>query len=296
VPVSLVTDGNLFLQKVLEAIPLVRLTITKGSPNPAAGQAVLILHKNVPQSLPAGPVFVIDPAGPCDLWEIGEPLQNPIVTNQEKGSPILGHVRLDNISMPEARKITPKGPAQVLASSLSGEPLIATFDRPEGKVIVLTVNLDKSDLPLQTAFPILVSNALSWFSGPKGELRESLASGSVTEVELPSRGGSGMFLKSPGGQTRPLPRSAARATIGPLDEVGVWSLVRGPESAPEAEFACNLASPSESDLRPPAGLAPLHRLATHSGFGGRPVWFYLALGAFGLAGVEWYLYQRRWIS
>jgi hypothetical protein len=293
--VTLVTDSNLFLEKVLVAIPLVSLSVVKEPPAPTSSASVLVLHKKVPAQLPAGPIFVVDPAGPCDLWDLGEPLQNPIVTKQEKDSPLLAYVRLDNVSMPEARRLTPKGPAQVLAASLSGEPLICTFDRPEGKVVVLTVNLDKSDLPLQTAFPILVSNALSWFSGSKGELRESIATGSVTEVELPVRGGDGWLLKAPDGQTRHLPRGVARATIGPLDRCGVWSLVRAAEGAAEVEIACNLASPQESDLRPPPGLVSA-RLETVAGLGGRPVWFYLIFAAWCLAGLEWYLYQRRWIS
>ena len=119
-PVTLVTAGNLFLEKVIQAIPLVRLDVAKELPKTLDGSSVLLLHKIVPQVLPAGPVLVVDPAGPCDLWDLGEPLQNPIVTKQDKESPILAHVRLDNVSMPEARQIKPKGsaPVQVLASSL----------------------------------------------------------------------------------------------------------------------------------------------------------------------------------
>jgi hypothetical protein len=294
-PVTLVTDGNLFLDKVMQAIPLVRLTVAKEPPATSAAPSVVVLHKKVPEMLPPGPLFVVDPGGACDLWDLGEPVQNPIVTKQEKDSPLLAHVRLDNVSMPEARRLTPKGPVQILAASLTGEPLLAAFDRPEGKVVVLTVDLDKSDLPLQTAFPILVSNALTWFSGSKGELRESLPSGSVTELEIPSRGGGPLLLKAPDGQTRPLPVGLVKTTIGPLDRCGVWSVTRGAEGAAEVEVACNLANPRESDLRPPLG-STSHSLRTGAGFGGRPAWFYLIVTAWGLAGLEWYLYQRRWIS
>src|SRR5262249_44189661 len=180
-PVTLVTDRNLFLAKGLQAIPLVRLPVARGPAAAPDGQAVTVLHREVPASLPPGPVFVVDPAGPCDLWDLGEPVANPIVTKVEKDSPLLAHVKLENVSMPQERRLTPKGPPapQVLAGSVSGEALRATFDRPAGKVVVLTVDLDKSDLPLQTAFPILMSNALAWFTGGRDDLRESLASGSL---------------------------------------------------------------------------------------------------------------------
>src|SRR5262249_5142275 len=156
--------------------------------------------------LPPGPVLVIDPAGPCDLWEVGELLQNPIVTKQDKDSPLMAHVRLDNVLMPEARKLTPQGQPQVLVSALNGEPIFAAFDPPEGKVVVLTVNMDKSDLPLRTAFPILVTNALQWFAGSRGELRESLATGAVAEVELPTKAAAQEFsLVAPDGRIKAVP-------------------------------------------------------------------------------------------
>src|SRR5262249_35453282 len=151
----------------------------------APAGAVTVLHRKVLATLPGGPLLVVDPAASSELWELGEPLANPIVTKQDKESPLMAHVRLDSVTMPAARKLALKGKGQVLAESFGGDPLLCAFDRPAGKVLVLTVDLDKSDLPLQTAFPILVSNALAWFAGSQGELRESLAAGAVTEVELP---------------------------------------------------------------------------------------------------------------
>ena len=62
-PVTLVTDGNLFLEKVFEAIPLVRLSVTKELPQgPVRGGRFTVFHRKVPDALPAGPVLVIDPA------------------------------------------------------------------------------------------------------------------------------------------------------------------------------------------------------------------------------------------
>src|SRR5262249_14573806 len=172
-PVTLVTEGNLFLEKVFEASPLVKLTLTKELQGEPAAKSVTVFHRKVPAKLPPGPVLVIDPAGSCDLWQIGEPLQNPIVAKQDKDAPLMAHVRLDNVIWPEARNLraadTLPFKVQVLAAALAGEPLYAAFERPEGKMAVLTVNLDKGDLPLRTAFPILSMNALAWFAGNRGE-------------------------------------------------------------------------------------------------------------------------------
>jgi hypothetical protein len=299
-PVTLVTKGNLFLEKVFEANAGVKLTVVKAPPKaaPAAG-TLTVFHRDLPETLPPGPVLVIQPSQSGALWEVGETLQNPIVTQQDKDSPLMANVRLDNVLMPEARKLTPKGAPKVLAAAVSGDPLYLAFDRPEGKVLVLTVNLDKGDLPLQTAFPIMVANALGWFAGTKGELREASATGAVADWDVPPGADASYTVHAPDGRATPLPTQAARAAIGPLDRCGVWTVDRGAgqggETKPDFELACNLANRRESDLRPPKDWKPGSGVE-QAGFGGRPLWYVLIIAAWALVGTEWYLYQRRWIS
>ncbi|HET6879015.1 MAG TPA: BatA and WFA domain-containing protein [Pirellulales bacterium] len=299
-PVTLVTEGNLFLEKVFEANPLVKLTVAKKPPSQPAPGAITVLHRQVPERLPGGPVWVIDPTGSCEMWQVGEKLENPIVTKQDKDSPLMAHVRLDNVIMPEARKLSFSETPKVLVGAVTGEPLYAYFERPEGKVLVLTVNLDQGDLPLRTAFPIMATNALAWFAGHRGELRESLASGAITEVELPT--GSPVLL-APSGRQRPLPSGLSKTSIGPLDECGLWQVVPATKDGDASdakrplELACNLANRQESDVRTPEALLEKRTPTTlAAGLFVRPVWFYLIALAWLLAATEWYLYQRRWIS
>lgn len=298
-------QGNLFLQKVLEANPLVRLTTSKELPKEFATGTVHVFHRETPAKLPPGQILVVDPRGDCDLWKIGDKLQSPIVTQVDKESPLMAHVRLDNVLMPEAYKLTytpAAGKVHVLAGAVTGEPLFAVIDRPEGKVVILTVNLDLGDLPFRTAFPILAMNTLGFFTGGQGELRESLPTGATAEVTLPATtaGVSEYVLRAPDGTTRKLPRGGVKATIGPLDQCGVWSVV--PEAAgaaPVEEFAVNLMNKAESDLRPPEALVAAENagaIGLDSGLSGRPAWWYLIGMAWMLAVGEWYLYQRRWIS
>ena len=299
IPVHLhAPKGNLFLQKVLEANSLVELTTSREMPTEFAANAVKVFHREVPAKLPPGNVFVVEPAGDCDLWKLGEKVPTAIVTKQDKDSPLMAHVRLDNIPMPDARTLTfPAGglKPQVLMSSVGGEPLYMFFERPEGKVVVLTGDLDKGELPFRTAFPILAMNALGVFVGGAGELRESLPCGATAEVTLAP----GEYeLRPPAGAARKLPAGGTKTTLGPFDRVGVWS-VAPVGGQPIELFAVNLMSKAESDLRPAELAIAVSNAADAglvSGFGGRPVWWYLTAAAFLFAAVEWYLYQRRWIS
>jgi hypothetical protein len=342
--VRLVTPGNLFLEKVFEAIPLVDLDVERVAKDaqppaaPASG-AITVYHRKFPDVLPDGHVFVIEPERSGPLWQLGEAIHNPVVAKQDKDSPLMMHIRLDNVVMPEARKLTLKAPARVLAESASGDPLYAVLERSgAGKLVVLTVDLDKSDLPLQTAFPIMVTNLMSWFGGTKGELREALAAGAVASLELPREGepprepseragsaggspslserkattGADRVLISPDGREQPieLPAGTAKATLGPLDRCGVWSVVARAPQAPGSrtnldktalrgdvllELACNLADRRESDLRPHSDL-PGRPGNLAAGLAIRPIWYYLLVTAVMLTCWEWFLYQRRWID
>ena len=341
-PVLLVTEGSLFLQRVFEAIPIVDLTMTDTLPAKFPAGAIVVFHRQTPDVLPPGNVLVIDPLKTSEWWTLGEVIENPIVTKHQSDSSLMTHVRLDNVLMPEAKKLDFKVEHQALASSIGGEPLYSSIEQPGTKALVLTVALAKGDLPLRTAFPIMMTNAITWFRGTQGELREAVATGSVVEVDLesllsddrsdnltagpvpadtvatidrPSSGDSdesetgGFILRSPDGTTRQLPGGISETSIGPLDQCGVWSIevalaeaVDGEEAAdpeeadrPKLEFACNLTSPRESDLRP-TWEPPRRAEAVLAGIGGRPIWFYLIVLALILATVEWYLYQRRWIS
>ena len=66
---------------------------------------------------------MIDPAAGSDLWTLGEKLENPIVTKQDSDSPLMRHVRLDNVILPEAKQLTPAAGAKPLVTALSGDPL-----------------------------------------------------------------------------------------------------------------------------------------------------------------------------
>jgi hypothetical protein len=350
IPVTLVSEGNLFLQKVFESNPLVMLTrlTSPGEPGgvsprttnaPAspgadaprlaeAPPAITVLHRQVPGTLPSGAVLVIDPRESCDLWQLGDVLQNSIVSQHDKDSPLLGHVRLDNVVMPEARqlKFASEEGAKVLARSVAGDPLLATIERPGQKVLVLTVNLDEGDLPLRTAFPILMMNALNWFTDNRGDLRESLPTGTITEIEVASLsvgqpfqadqnahngvgsktnlnpiqqgqpGKADLRLLAPNGRRSSLPSHTERLSLGPFDQCGVWRVVDEVDNT-LLELACNLADRNESDVRvaetndvTPTSAASANLL------GNRPVSVWLIAFAWLSFAVEWWAYQRRVIE
>lgn len=327
--VLIVTPGNLFLQKVFEANPLVSVEVVREFPADWPKDAIIVLHNEVPAQLPPGRVLVVDPRGDCDAWRLGAVVENPIVTDLDAASPLMTHVRLDNVLMPEARKLEFQTPPHVLAGAVAGDVIYAELARPQGKYLVLTANLDEGDLAFRTAFPIMVANALTYFAGVSGELRESLATGQTIEQALPEsvEPQKPIVLKSPSGRrieivrrteqelapmvadSSQTPADAApvaavnteppHATLGPFDEAGVWTVeLDRPEqnSEPFMELAVNLANDRESDLRPPPELAQQSATPLAASWLARPPWFWLVAVASALCVGEWFMYQRRIIT
>lgn len=311
--VLIVTTGNLFLEKVFEASPLVEVSVVSEFPATWPEETLVVLHGRIPQQLPRGDVFVIDPIGTCEYWEAGERLENPLITDQDTASPLMRYLRLDNVVVPEARELVFRTPPQVLASTVTGVPIFFIVPRVEGKCLVLTVSLDSSDLAFRTAFPIMVSNALGWFSGTTGELVPSTNSGGVVKVRLPAALNEALELTSPSGkrfELTPVPDlddagGGVLVTTGPLNEVGLWNLAalsnretradENPNSG--AVVAVNLASARESDLRPRETMSATSASGSQAArWLSRPLWIYLTLCAVILTCVEWILYQRRFIA
>lgn len=313
-PVILVSEGCPFLERVLEAIPAVALKVTNQLPDRFPEDAVLVLHRKMPRKLPPGNLLVVDPEGATDAWQAGEPLRSPLAGEHASRSPLMTHVRLENVFMPEARRLVFSDKPTVLLKAVDGSPLYCSFERPSGKLLVFCVNVARGDLPLRTVFPIMISNALSWFRDSCGELLEAASTGDPVRVELaPLVQGSAdargleprLVLRRPDGTSRPLPRSMLEAAPGPLDQCGIWTiapLIASPGGAAGSheppfktiELACNLANAAESDLRVTRSIAP--GPGTSLAVGSQPAWFYLVAAAFVLSVTEWCLYHRRWIA
>jgi hypothetical protein len=126
------------------------------------------------------------------------------------------------------------------------------------------------------------------------------------------------MLQDPAGGQHPVLVKQGLATIGPLDQAGIWTLhwesqvqtaaaAGSPNSAYASDgktqspggdplrIAVNLAEARESDLRPPEDLVINAEQSTGAVMA-RPPWYYLAVIACALMLIEWFAYQRRWIT
>jgi hypothetical protein len=209
----------------------------------------------VPKQLPSGRVVVVDPQESCDAWSLGDPLAQAIVATVQADSPLTRHVRLDNVLFPGARLLKFTAEAEPLIRDPLDQPLLARLRRPSGDAVVLTCSLEKGDLPLRIAFPVLMKNTIEWFQGNSGELRPAVATGQMVSLDVSPAASSGapaaastppaapadgdgavvveaaaadateeMTLVSPAQKLAPLTAADGKVTIGPLLETGLWTV------------------------------------------------------------------------
>ncbi len=330
-PVELYSRGNLFVSRVLEAIPLVDLQSHTELPESwgKAANSIRVFYRMTPIEIPDGRLLVIQPDTHSDLWTLGDPLESPLVDSVLKTTPLTANLQLSNTLFPGARQLqaTPEN-AIAAIRSISDDPLLLHIPRSSGDVIVLNVDLDQSDLPLKIAFPVLMKNSLEFLMGLDGELTYSVPSGQVASVRLPPsqrevnpqreeqddptspeinpkssvketsiESETRWLLTSPSGKRIECKAHDGHIQTDPLTECGLWTLRPSAvnEDTPLIQLACNLSNRRESDLRgeTEAGSSPPNEILAGAG---RPIWFYLAVLATFLATGEWWLYQRRLVG
>lgn len=303
--VYLVGDDSLFLQQVLAAQPRVDLHVVDEIPTEFERGSLLVLNRKPVEELPSGALLVIEPVDSIANWESGESIDVSYGTAVSE-SVLLRHVRLDDVAFHDVREIELHQPADVAVRDVSDHPLLFTIAREQGDVVVFNFGVEKGDLPLRTAFPILVSNVLDRLSHSSGELIDSHRTGTFVALEeeafdlqgLRHSEEASVTLHSPSGNTRKQALSLRQPIVGPLDECGVWTLelpTNSENAAPRStEIACNLCNEEVSNLLVDKGEA-----AVTSSFltaDGQAEWKYIVLAAISLSLAEWLLYHRRWIQ
>lgn len=275
IDVTLVTSGNWFLQQALNANPLVRLSVaredslSRGTRNP---DGIVIFDGVVPESWPPeqseSPIraLVVAPAKSCRLWTVNGVIDTTFVGDYRQAHPLLEYVQLEDIAINSASDVTLAGGSEAVVDALEGQPLIATYENGNKRVLMLAVNLGRSDLPLRTSFPIFLTNALDWLSGSRPELLPqantqqptTIATVRPTSRSTELEGTATWALSHADGETKSVSVVNGFANLGQLTKVGLYQLrVSNPDIGPldnsfrdgdSLLLPCNLVSQQESHL------------------------------------------------
>jgi hypothetical protein len=286
--ILLVGSGDPYLETALSYLPNAELYgVTPADYGPGTKPELfdlVIFEAALPAALPSVPTLAIAPPRTSPLGAVTGALRDPALGRPAPDEPLLRYVDLTTLHVAEAQRLALPDWARTVVPTAAGDPLLYTGTRAGIPTGVLAFEPRRSDLPLQVAFPILVSNLVGELVGASRAPATAVAPGSLVSLAVPA-GATGLRVTRPDGTTLVLAPSVvggATATFASTEQLGVYTVVPigtaepgadpsaspgaspGPvlvEPAAPARFAVDLLDVGESAIAPGSAEA-LERLGS----------------------------------
>lgn len=305
--IRIIGGGNRFLETALALLPNVQTTTVPTSTatftQTAAQIPMTILDGVVPTELPPGNLFFIAPPRSTEFFSVTGEVEFPALRPATGEEPLLRDVSVSDVSVRRAVAVTPGTWARIAVDG-DGGPVLLAGERDGRRIVVLTFDIHNSDLPLQVAFPLLISNIVSYLVPGSGAEAAQLAPGqplaiavdaSITEVRMTKPDGTIATATRDGGQAI----FVDTGLLGPylVEQFQDQKLVS------RTRYAVNLFSATESEIQPRAELAVTQasglqqaETSADNRVGRQEIWRWLAAAALVVLVIEWLVYQRNGLA
>lgn len=297
--VLLVSNGNQFLEKVLTLLPnvdLYRIPAQRYLAVEADRFDVIVFDDYLPPLLPRGNLLVVNPPDRGPFHVDGE-VRRPRVATWEREDPLLAFVDIRELSVDRAAKLDLPRWAKPLISTSDGVPLMAAGQDGDRRVAILPFDLRQSNLPLLPAFPVLMSNVLSYLA-PPGVVQSSEVHTGDPESLSPLPQVERVRVLGPNDQSTELRAGQGALSYAATDVPGLYRVQQivqgGQQTVDDDLFAANLTDRDESDIRP--RLSGLESSApTDGGLTTlqKEFWMLVAALVLPLLLAEWFWFHRR---
>ncbi len=294
VTVLLVTPGNVFLQKALEIDP--RVQVTQVAPKDYTGVGnydITVFDGSAPPHLRDGNYLLIHTAADNAPVRITGEVKTPTIVRWSDRHPVTRYVSLEDVAIADALNVQLQTWGVPLVES-EATPLVVCGQQGKVKAVFLGFAVERSNLPLRAAFPILIQNCLEWLSASDNSItNRSVKTGEPIPVPTMGRRDP-LTVACPDGSTRKLPVEGDSAVFDGTDRAGLYQVRAGKQV--QYAFVANLLSPSESNTKPRGEVTIGDRRVVGGGAvvkANREIWRPLALLALLILALEWYAYHRR---
>jgi Ca-activated chloride channel homolog len=316
----LVGDGNPYLENALALLPRLELYAVAAdgyadaltdATEAGTPYGLVVFDGVVPDEAPAMPALYIDPEDDGPFGQVGGRIQSPLIDRVDPSEPVLRFVDLSTVHIGRAREIVAADGMRPVVTTPAGDPLVAVGQVAGHGVGLIGFDLGETDLPLQVAFPLLMSNLTEALlpaiegilpsSMRLGETATVVVADGIDRVSVVSTGAAEL----PGSQSGSVELSVVggRLTIPGAEVVGLREVRAVSDDAEQdgtllGNTAVNLFSADESDVEPgdPQRITEMGRVTSGDEPASQPTraewWWPLALAALALLAVEWLLFHR----
>jgi hypothetical protein len=261
--ILLVSEGDPYLETALTFLPSTELYgVAPKDYGPDTHPELfdlIIFEGTVPDELPPTAVLAIAPKADSSLGEVVGSLKDPGIGSLNPDEPILRYVDLSTTHVGTAVKLALPAWARTIIPGPGGTPLLYAGEHAGRKAAVLAFEPRQSDLPLQVAFPILISNLAGELMGGSAAPAEAVAPGDPVTLPLPV-GATALEVTRPDGtvvELAPGTAGGASVSFSQTDQLGVYTAVAiFPEATPSpAPSTTPTAGPSGSAAPSPSPTA-----------------------------------------
>lgn len=296
----LMTPQNKFLEQGFASLP--GWQAFRGQPDkglPTDHYDLYVFDGYLPSTLPDANMLIINPpaGATTPLFQVvGKSSEAVRGATVQRDDPRVAAVRFDNVNIREFKTLTGTTWATPLITAANG-PLLLAGESNGHRVAILTFDLHDSDLPLQIAWPILLSNLSSWYKTPHAIDAPNGLQPAQTLVIQPAPDADRVRVRRPDGSTTTLTPSPGGLIYADTEQPGIYAVdvYKGTDVIQQEAFAVNLFDPLESRIAP-AATVQIGNLAAQSTqtreTGQREYWPWVALAALLILSIEWYAYQR----
>ena len=319
-PTLIVGPGDAYLENALALLPRVELyavgeegyadAVDDGADG-GAPFGLVVFDGVVPDEPPDAPALYLDPEDDGPFGAVAGRIGSPSIAPPDSDEPLLRFVDLSTVHIGRAREVTLAEDMRPLVQTEAGAPLVAVGEDAGRRLALIGFDLAESDLPLQVAFPLLMSSLVDHLVPESvGLLPSSMQLGQAVTVrvpdgvervrvfpardaEIPGAGDSSVELAVSGGSV----------TIPGAEAVGTRVLEEASDDperdgAALGQTAVNLFSADESDVAPGERqrIVDMGRVPEEDERPSQPTrtewWWPFALVALALLAIEWMLFHR----
>lgn len=168
IPIRFVTPGNRFVAAGLGLMPRVIVSAYLTETAIFTDTPVLtVLDASLTDPLPAGNLLFIAPYRSTEYFSVTGVLDRPVPRPAPTDDPLLRNVELGEINILKSNRIENAPWAHTVIDSAGG-PLLIAGEVDGRRIAVLGFDVHDSDLPLNIAFPVLLSNLVGYLAPGAG--------------------------------------------------------------------------------------------------------------------------------